>query len=1154
MRIRATICLAVLLACSATPNWQSASTSTQTVKSDLIRDLLALPAPSSAAGTPAHPAPQFDESSDTTSDDEPPEDAPLEVLSRYWAEESVTDGTKLSENLRQRLLAACEAQPELLGSLIRILPDTPDSYDRIKAIYDRNADKFNDSWRENVVKHLKTHSKYFRDQLVAEARAAKDADEGGYVNHSDELETLTRIDWIRAEPVLRAHAAGTAPRTALLAKTLLFRHFVATHDSDSASALQKQLMAVVEDITALGYSRDTAFDALWRTEWPGRDDWYQSLFKDSTLRQLRDGMYWLAPITYPVARNPDHWIPIIARLVKSPDRAVHDNAVECLISFQLTRARRDALLPLLPWLYDRTWSSARDRLRLIQSVDRLDMRESIPGLISVLAENNEAERSYAAEALGVFKDPRAIPALGKAVTRENNWIYRRKIIDALIACGGLSTDEAASSVEAFADFAKSPEGAKVFEEYQSEVLRNTQIPVSVSIGYCVVRSATHDDTLIDQLLTRVNETKATHPELSKKLQAIIADWPSRSSDLAIVTRIQNGTADAAVIAAALPRRASFQKTVSVELNSTESRNGFAAGFAAVLIADRRRESEILQGGDIEAQTALLAGARLIREPLSLNDVAAVFKSRVGQLSDAAEAYLQSEDSPTARKLFTERHPGQAIILGAREQFDPGHTRFRQFDSLEDQLRDEIKESHGPQEVFALLTSGYYVSSGQIIIRIKNSAAELMYVDNRASYLVRNLTPAELERLREFVKVNQADDLGPLNGAESDSAQYEYVHVTRDGGRRVFMDHVGALASNKSTYNQLWYFFRELKHAAPMHLHYRTSDKLPGFRVLLADDRFDVYNVWAQGNDLRVQVGISDRQDVRKTTFDDDTVIHIRALPSSSGPREWMAINGSSMTAATAPAAFPPNEPVDLVPKRMYVEPGYQPAPWSLSVNGVAYRVGDWNNHSGFWKLAPDKEPELLIEGRVAMPVLTPDGNWAILAQTDRGWDIPNYLIRVNLRTGNSTRLDVPIADTLDPVAYVPEKNAVLAFRDRDKPTKSDSTPTGPEHPEFWLIDPSTGKSEIVHGEFGPLQEIDTRPLQKAAEPGIYWAAICDESTRTTTIGKYDASHFTFAKVVAVPELEFGSKQMWVDEKEGRAYVAYDGHLLQIPLSATDVPR
>lgn len=72
--------------------------------------------------------------------------------------------------------------------------------------------------------------------------------------------------------------------------------------------------------------------------------------------------------------------------------------------------------------------------------------------------------------------------------------------------------------------------------------------------------------------------------------------------------------------------------------------------------------------------------------------------------------------------------------------------------------------------------------------------------------------------------------------------------------------------------------------------------------------------------------------------------------------------------------------------------------------------------------------------------------------------------------------------------------------------------------------------------------------------GGYWVAVPDGDD--TLIGRYDPCTFALAPVMKVPGLWFESRAMWVDEPEERILVAYEGHLLSIPLDfgATVTPR
>src|SRR5262249_29971401 len=153
-------------------------------------------------------------------------------------------------------------------------------------------------------------------------------------------------------------------------------------------------------------------------------------------------------------------------------------------------------------------------------------------------------------------------------------------------------------------------------------------------------------------------------------------------------------------------------------------SGAARGVSHVLLGDQAGERETLEGSDKEAQRALLACARLAREPLPIAIVGKLLKRDDRNLALAAERYLGNEDSAEARKLVVGQHPGEVLILGARQGFDPSHHSFGQFDQLENQLRDEVRKPDGDDEIFALLSAGYWGDAGQIVIRVRQGKAEL----------------------------------------------------------------------------------------------------------------------------------------------------------------------------------------------------------------------------------------------------------------------------------------------------------------------------------------------------------------------------------------------------------------------------------------------
>jgi hypothetical protein len=1105
---------------------------------NIIEDLLKFPAP-----TPGNVPEGRPEKAKFSWNSPPPDDAPVEVLGLYWGQ--IDDSTKMkaSASTRSRLLEACVQKPELTASLLKILPQTPQAQDTIKRIYDGNAESLSEGGRDELKKYLKLNTKYFREELVADASAAADDSEGGYVAKEEELATLARLDWPKAKPILKKFAASPMPRRAVLAKTLLFRHY-GRQDSNGA-ALFADLKAVVENQKALGYCRDRAADALLSSEWQGRDEWFLKLFKDPTLSKLHDGMYLRHPLVDRVGDSPDHWIPIITRMIGNSNRAVHDNAVECLIQFQLRNARKDALTPLLPWLMNPKWSSASDRLRLIQSVDELDIRESVPALIAVLNQNvDEAERAYAANSLIHFRDPRAIPELRRGMPSIVDADYRRMFITALMAAGGLTDQEQATDIEAYATMASTKDGADALEK-ADYAWPKVPLPVPVSVGqYLAEREAPSDGTM-RLLLSRAENVGSSEPALADLLRDIVHRWPTTVGDRDIAARIQQESASARSIAYVLRRRDKFATNCPDAVGGSINSSGVPAGVFAVLSGDKHREMTILQGTDAAAIASLLASARLIREPLPLDEVARHYNSSDPQLEHVAGAYLAAEDSPHAREIFSLKSKG-LVIVGARQGGgDPGHHSYTDFDKREAELLS-LMSGHGSyDEVYALLTAGYWGDGGQTVIARKGDSVTITFYDDPSRRYQRSLEKEEFEQLKSFVESEKVDDLGPLSQMVFDGMQYEYVHLTTAQGRRVFMNNPGDSDSGGSVYDRLCGLFYKLLRAERLTIEYADLKKLPGFEVLVADERFHVIGFWKDGSAERFRIYPGRDRGSASMAFSNLGSANVtQPIPKGENPI-WVDIAGGAIKEVPAPALFPPENPNSVVPAEFEKENEQRQSSSlaMLSRGAVVYRVGELHDKSGFWRFEAGRAPKLLVSGDVLAPAISEDGKWALLAKSHGSWVDPNGLVRVNLSSGEVLSVDVPEADTLEPIAYVPEQKRFLAYRAKDMPTDSHK-PVGPDKPEYWLVDPETGKAGVTSGEIRPLTHVGVRQLQPAAKSGLYWAALPSEKNGGTDIGLYDAKSLNFTPQMHVPELIFNSQALWIDEQSKTAYIVYKSQLLK----------
>ena len=121
----------------------------------------------------------------------------------------------------------------------------------------------------------------------------------------------------------------------------------------------------------------------------------------------------------------------------------------------------------------------------------------------------------------------------------------------------------------------------------------------------------------------------------------------------------------------------------------------------------------------------------------------------------------------------------------------------------------MRRDNGPDEIYALLSAGYWGSAGQIIIRVKDGEAWLDVPQKKGEPTRKKLPTKDFEALRRFVERESVDSLPPLNQVVFDGMQFEYVHLWKTGGRRVFMNNPGIGGSIGTVYTRLVDVFLEV---------------------------------------------------------------------------------------------------------------------------------------------------------------------------------------------------------------------------------------------------------------------------------------------------------------------------------------------------------
>ena len=443
---------------------------------------------------------------------------------------------------------------------------------------------FDEEWRKEIRDWLKYKSKYFSDELLAEARQAKDHKTYGSVIKEKELRALAKVDWEKAESLLESlEDNSNNPLTAIFAKRLIYENAIEEEDSSKIEKYIKEFQKIVADKNASGRERDEALDALIdNKEWEGSDEWFVDLFEDETLLELElEDRMITNPLNRIVGKNPDKWIPVIAKLVGNKNRAIHNASVEALVQFQNRNARKDALEPLLPWISNPDWAkeNSMGRLRLIQSMGNIDMPESILPLIWAV-ENDKYYAEWAADSLIKYKDPRAIPALKIGLEKTKREDARPNFYRALLASGGLSVDEQLKAVEDYAEKISTPEGYKEIEEtfYYSygEVL-----PLQISLGKFLAKQSEPDEGLILGAIELQKVLQKEKPEVARVLSGIMTKWEGRLVDLEMLRKISEGKADIETIVGAFVGAVQLNERVPNALYAMRGKIGLPGAIGGV---------------------------------------------------------------------------------------------------------------------------------------------------------------------------------------------------------------------------------------------------------------------------------------------------------------------------------------------------------------------------------------------------------------------------------------------------------------------------------------------------------------------------------------------------------------------------------------------
>ncbi|MEK7831253.1 MAG: hypothetical protein AAB401_09230, partial [Acidobacteriota bacterium] len=676
------------------------------------------------------------------------------------------------------------------------------------------------------------------------------------------------------------------------------------------------------------------------------------------------------------------------------------------------------------------------------------------------------------------------------------------------------------------------------------------LPLEISIGavYAQNEEVEIPDNLAAVLFNRAKTLRRTQPELARKLLSIAQNSNGVVADLNLVDCIAEGWVDLESVKTALETRAQLRKNTGDKLEELFKQGGYQTGLAAVMLADEDKLRSVLAGRDANAQLALLAAARYLREKLPVESVGKLMGANAG-MTAAAESYLEIEDSAEARKLIWARHPGEAKILG--EQFNLGVPPGRPPGLLiplgvwEEKMRKEVRVPNvqdGTQEIYAVVPSYNPEVFNSIIIRLRKRGqaaveAEISLHQAEGRRQTRMLTADELQELKEFTSREEVENLKsearfemPM-GHYGPPMQFEYLRLTKDGGRRIVVAQPRRAPKKEATlHEQLGGLFYRFSRSGEFKLRYALEDKIPGVEVLVAEDKRQVYSICQEGGQLRVMVSVENPNP--------------NIAPEKSF--EWRSLFGSRLG---APVDEPANcqsgnllwSQTDWM-RELRMKSGAMFDP-RARLGNVWFAQASMENEPGIWKFEEGKSPAKIVAGINGNLIPTPDGKWLGGKKTIESND--NYEtrpVRIHLPTGREYPVSITGNSDLFPLGFIAAHNKILLSQQQFQ-YRPDSSGGN-----FFLLDAETGTTQAVKGEFRPLINAYTRPLQPTEKPNEFWAALYDAKKKATVVGRYDTRTFGFAPVVELPEIRLNSADTWADATAGKLYFVYLGHLLRVPLA------
>lgn len=953
---------------------------------------------------------------------------------------------------------------------------------------------------------------------------------------------------LAARQVLATLSASKDQHVRVFAQALTYRYAerlgLSTYEQ---AALRRALMDVAAAPTAFPSARNHAIEALAERGWEGDLGWWHERFEDSTLMHLQEACWGYRPLARLADRQGTIWIPrLIAMLAQN--ETVRSNAALVLAYSNKTLTRRDVALALLPWLDDESWISAPlnsqySRWAYIESLKEIEVAEAVPGLLRLLAcDSDEFTIQRVAGALEKPNDPRILPALQKRLAAHYaSDIEASSLVSAIYKRGGFSDDELTRAFTGYARLLAEPDGEQKISIFGA-ISTDLSLDLDTTIAVALLRQRDPEGRLT-RIAIGVRDSMGD-ANAAAGLDRFICARDDRPAIRYMTARLEDPKLPSEILRRAVGQRRKLAATCRPELERMLAGEGRTKGIAAVLLERPEKMREILESGDAAAIAGLLDCATLafdagfvhsgegtppepIRLPLAL--VVALARGDTAT-AEKARAYLVADDFPDARRALDTLRPHAWVGYLPADQ--AGLSR-----PFEAALLAETASAAPPDVSIAVLSSGYYAAPGNVLLRRVGARWTLDYRVLVGDSERRDLTAAEGRGLEQRLRAADLDDRRSVRAVHSHGPNYVFLHATRAGGRRTFLGDASDLQSTPAA--SLVIFVYDLLKRGVRTEHLAVS-RVPGVAVVCGSKDAPVLGVVAQGDDVRVLA----REPRPVSTFAKDLSrgeflqrIGIRAV-LGGGKARWRCLRDGKLA---EPVAAPMGWPIARASASLLDSP-----PWMCASPRGLIRV----RSDGLWLQSTAKSIRL-ARGSYARPVVDGAGRTVCVGKTggDEGWLLPNVLVLVDVATGKETPVDVAAADNLYVVAWVPARRAFLVYRQRDDPSLHLQHPksAGPKKPEFRLLDPVTGKSEVVACEVRPFLDAGRRPLQPSNRPDLVWAALPEKAG--TAVGLYDTRYLAFTPAAFVKGLHFTSDEAWVDERAGRVWVVYEGRLLRVTAPA-----